>query len=93
MAAIVRDRAAGPCLLTLRARAALPAALTLALILFDGGLRTKFSILRGAAAPAILLATVGVLLTAALTGAVASILLFGKIYWTKLKSVFKRQQD
>ncbi|WP_431590809.1 hypothetical protein [Sphingopyxis sp.] len=29
----------------------------------------------------------------ALTGAVASILLFGKIYWTKLKSVFKRQQD
>lgn len=29
----------------------------------------------------------------ALTGAVASVLLFGKLYWAKVKSVFKRQQD
>lgn len=27
------------------------------------------------------------------TGAVASVLLFGKIYWSKLKSMIKRQQD
>lgn len=29
----------------------------------------------------------------ALTGAVASVLLFGKIYWAKLKSIVKRGQD
>jgi ABC-type uncharacterized transport system permease subunit len=29
----------------------------------------------------------------ALTGAVASVLLFGKIYWAKLKNIVKRQQD
>ena len=29
----------------------------------------------------------------AVTGAIVSVLLFGKIYWSKLKSIFKRQQD
>lgn len=42
-------------------------ALALALILFDGGLQTRASQVRGSVAPSLLLATVGVLLTAALT--------------------------
>ena len=29
----------------------------------------------------------------AITGAVASVLLFGKIYWAKLKNIVKREQD
>ena len=29
----------------------------------------------------------------AITGAVASVLLFGKIYWSKLKSIVKREQE
>lgn len=43
--------------------------LALAVILFDGGLRTRFLHVRSAVAPSTLLATVGVLLTAGLTGA------------------------
>jgi cell volume regulation protein A len=43
----------------------------LALILFDGGLRTRFQTFRTVLAPSVLLATVGVLLTAALTAPVA----------------------
>ncbi len=46
--------------------------IALALILFDGGLRTRFAIFRSVFAPAITLATVGVLLTAALTAPVAA---------------------
>ncbi len=49
--------------------------LALAVILFDGGLRTKISHLRGAVRPALLLATIGVVVTAALTGLVASLIL------------------
>jgi cell volume regulation protein A len=45
--------------------------LALAVILFDGGLRTNVKRLRGAIAPAVVLATVGVVLTAGLTGAAA----------------------
>lgn len=47
----------------------------LAVILFDGGLRTKLATLRRALAPSLTLATVGVVLTATLTGLVAWALL------------------
>jgi cell volume regulation protein A len=50
-------------------------AAALALILFDGGLRTSKETVRLASWPALVLATVGVLVTAALTGAVAMVLL------------------
>jgi potassium/hydrogen antiporter len=43
----------------------------LALILFDGGLRTRFATFRSVLAPSLTLATVGVVLTAALTAPVA----------------------
>jgi potassium/hydrogen antiporter len=45
--------------------------LALAVILFDSGFGTRYAAFRIAATPAIVLATVGVLLTAALTGAAA----------------------
>jgi len=47
----------------------------LAIILFDGGLRMRVSRLRGALAPAALLATLGVLVTAAVVGLAAEHLL------------------
>jgi cell volume regulation protein A len=47
----------------------------LALILFDGGLQTRVSALRRAWKPAALLATVGVVVTAAITGAAATLIL------------------
>jgi cell volume regulation protein A len=46
--------------------------IALALILFDGGLRTRFATFRSVLAPAVTLATAGVLLTAALTAPVAA---------------------
>jgi potassium/hydrogen antiporter len=49
--------------------------IALAIILFDGGLRTDFANFREAAWPALLLASVGVVLTAALTGVAAHWLL------------------
>lgn len=50
--------------------------LALAIILFDSGFNTKLRSVRQAAAPALLLATLGVVMTAGLVGAVAR-LLFG----------------
>jgi potassium/hydrogen antiporter len=49
--------------------------MALAIILFDGGLRTEFGNFRVAAWPSFLLATVGVALTAALTAVAAQLLL------------------
>ena len=46
--------------------------IALALILFDGGLRTRFAMFRNVLAPAVTLATAGVLLTAAFTAPVAA---------------------
>ena len=43
----------------------------LALILFDGGLRTRFQSIRSVLAPSMVLATIGVLLTALITAPVA----------------------
>ncbi|MER2508632.1 MAG: potassium/proton antiporter [Amaricoccus sp.] len=42
--------------------------IALSIILFDGGLRTRFSVFRGVLAPSMLLATAGVVITAAITG-------------------------
>lgn len=49
--------------------------LALAVILFDGGLRTRASYVRGAVAPSLVLASIGVALTAGLTALAASRLL------------------
>jgi cell volume regulation protein A len=49
--------------------------LALAVILFDGGLRTRASHVRGAVAPSVVLASIGVALTAGLTALAASKLL------------------
>src|SRR4051812_19079931 len=53
----------------------------LALILFDGGLRTRFQSIRTVLAPSMVLATVGVLLTALLTAPVARYAL--DLNWTE----------
>src|SRR5258708_11685450 len=55
--------------------------IALALMLFDGGLRTRFATFRSVLAPAVTLATVGVLVTAALTAPVAKFLL--GMSWTE----------
>ena len=48
--------------------------IALALILFDGGLRTRFATFRSVLGPAITLATAGGLLTAAITAPIAAVL-------------------
>src|ERR1700712_2490177 len=53
----------------------------LALILFDGGLRTRFQSIRTVLAPSMVLATVGVLLTALITAPVAKYTL--DLNWTE----------
>src|SRR5467141_1369335 len=55
--------------------------IALALILFDGGLRTRFATFRSVLAPALTLATAGVLLTAALTAPVGRYML--GMSWTE----------
>ena len=49
--------------------------IALALILFDGGLRTRFASFRNVLAPSVMLATVGVLITTLLTAPVAKFVL------------------
>jgi potassium/hydrogen antiporter len=53
----------------------------LALILFDGGLRTRFQNIRSVLAPSMVLATIGVLLTALITAPVAKFAL--DLNWTE----------
>src|SRR5216110_1867428 len=53
----------------------------LALILFDGGLRTRFQSIRAVLAPSMVLATIGVLLTALITAPVAKYVL--DLNWTE----------
>jgi cell volume regulation protein A len=53
----------------------------LALILFDGGLKTRFQAIRAVLAPSMVLATVGVLLTALITAPVAKYAL--DLNWTQ----------
>src|SRR5216684_424977 len=53
----------------------------LALILFDGGLRTRFQSIRAVLAPSMALATIGVLLTAVITAPVAKYVL--DLNWTE----------
>src|SRR6516225_6439539 len=53
----------------------------LALILFDGGLRTRFQNIRTVLAPSMVLATIGVLLTALITAPVARLAL--DLNWTE----------
>ncbi len=55
--------------------------IALALILFDGGLRTRFAAFRSVLAPAVTLATAGVLITAVLVAPVARFMLGGG--WTE----------
>jgi cell volume regulation protein A len=55
--------------------------IALALILFDGGLRTRLSTFRSVLTPALVLATLGVLLTAALTAPFAKFVL--GVNWTE----------
>jgi cell volume regulation protein A len=49
--------------------------IALALILFDGGLRTRFAAIRSVLAPAVMLATVGVIITMVLTAPIAKFVL------------------
>ena len=60
----------------------------LALILFDGGLRTKFQSIRTVLAPSMVLATIGVLVTALITAPVAKYAL--DLNWTEVAAGRRR---
>ena len=60
----------------------------LALILFDGGLRTRFQSIRAVLAPSMVLATIGVLLTALITAPVAKYAL--DLNWTEVAAGGRR---
>src|SRR3954467_7249348 len=55
--------------------------IALALILFDGGMRTRLATVRSVLAPSLILATVGVLITAAITAPFARYVL--NLTWTE----------
>ncbi len=71
----------GNCSSTTCARTYLVGSVALALILFDGGLRTRFQHIRTVLAPSMVLATIGVLLTAVITAPVARYAL--DLNWTE----------
>jgi cell volume regulation protein A len=75
------DSGPGSCSSTTFAPPTSVGSVALALILFDGGLRTRFQSIRAVLAPSMVLATVGVLLTALLTAPVAKYVL--DIYWVE----------
>ena len=68
-----RCRSRASCSSTTSARTYLVGSVALALILFDGGLKTRFQSIRTVLAPSMVLATVGVLVTALITAPVAKI--------------------
>src|ERR1700724_1744002 len=82
LSSLLALRFGAPLLLVFLLRATyLVGSVALSLILFDGGLRTRFQSIRAVLAPSMALATVGVLLTALITAPVARYVL--DLNWTE----------